>query len=412
MSLNANAQIAYLAPELPALSATFVYEELLSLERRGYSVLPITVRRPQSIAVDQSALAARTHCIYDGTAVGVVLEGLLRLPLAGGGVFKAIKWLISDILEVGLTTKTASKLIFQFLAGVRLSAILKAGRCTHLHVHFAHVPTQIAMYSSALSGIPFTVVAHANDIFERGLLLKRKAERAHRMLTISMHNQHYLEGLGIAQSKLAVVRCGVSFTATEKSRGNFDLQKYTVGTLGRLVEKKGIDILIRAIAALKLSGVPIELQVAGDGPFRAELESLADTLGIRLETKFLGGLSHKEVAPWMRQLDVFVLACKQDRNGDMDGIPVVLMEAMSQSIPVVSTRLSGIPELIVHEHTGLLAEPGDVDDLVRQIRRLIESGDLTDLLSVQGREHVVREFGQETNIERLITCFGESSGAH
>lgn len=408
--MSTHARIGYLAPELPALSATFVYEELLALERRGFPVLPISVRRPVVMAAEHANLSERTVCVYDKPAALIVGSALLQLPFAGAKGLKAVRWLLSDMSEVGWTKSAAWKLAFQFLAAVKLAKTLRDGHCVHLHVHFAHVPTQIAMYASALAGVPFTIMAHANDIFERGLLLQRKAERSFCMMTISKHNQRYLESLGIPPEQLAVVRCGVSFAAVKYVRRFHGERAFQIGTLGRMVEKKGFDVLIRALAALMSSGRSVELQIAGDGPLKSELESLARDLGVEDAVHFLGSLSHVQVASWMQGLDLFALACKQDRNGDMDGIPVVLMEAMSQSVPVVSTNLSGIPELVVDEQTGLLAQPGDVADLARQIGRLIESNSLADTLAANGREHVVHEFGQSTNIDRLLKCFGFADG--
>jgi glycosyltransferase involved in cell wall biosynthesis len=178
-----------------------------------------------------------------------------------------------------------------------------------------------------------------------------------------------------------------------------------------MVEKKGFDVLIRALAALKSEGLLVELQIAGDGPLKEELQNLARTLDVANLAQFVGSLPHDQVASWMRQLDAFVLACKKDRNGDMDGIPVVLMEAMSQSVPVISTRLSGIPELVIDNETGLLAQPGDHMDLARQIFRLIESETVTETVVSGAREHVVREFGQTNNIDRLIRHFEQSAQA-
>jgi glycosyltransferase involved in cell wall biosynthesis len=248
-------------------------------------------------------------------------------------------------------------------------------------------------------------MAHANDIFERGLLLPRKALRAKKLLTISEHNRRYLEQLGVASGKLAVVRCGVSFAAAPVLPKPSFRSRYRIGTLGRLVEKKGMDVLLRAIAELRQKPYAIELAVAGDGPMHAELAALAASLGLGEIVRFEGSLSHSQVATWMRSLDLFVLACKADSNGDMDGIPVVLMEAMSQSIPVVSTRLSGIPELIRHEETGLLAQPGDPLDLANQIDRLLAFPELRQRLAVHAVAHVEAEFGRNVNLDRLLECF-------
>ena len=398
--------IAYLAPEIPALSATFVYEEMLALERRGLSLIPITVRKPAEPAFGCDELAARTLCLYEGSTPVMIVKGLASLPLFDtASTKKALRWLAADVVELGLVNRQSWKLVFQFLAAIKLARLLKLHNCRHLHVHFAHVPAQIAMYASALTGIPFTIMAHANDIFERGLLLRQKAERAVCMLTISEYNRRYLEILGIPKDHLGVVRCSPSFWTKSNVNTTITKNGFRIGTLGRLVEKKGFDILIRAIASLKKSGHAIELLIAGDGPRRRELERLVQTLGIADITRFEGSLPHYQVADWMQQFDAFVLACKTDKNGDMDGIPLVLMEAMAQSVPVISTRLSGIPELVMHEETGLLAEPSDSEDLARQIRRLIETPALRAKLTARAREHLAQEFGQQKNLDRLISYF-------
>jgi len=179
-----------------------------------------------------------------------------------------------------------------------------------------------------------------------------------------------------------------------------------IGTLGRLVEKKGVDVLIRALALLRARGHELELSIAGDGPLRGELEALVAELGLGESVHFAGNLAHAGVREWMHDLDMFVLACKPDVNGDMDGIPVVLMEAMSQCVPVVSTRLSGIPELVVHESTGLLADPGDFKGLAGQIDRLLDSPELRRTLARRAQDHVREEFGQDVNLARLLLHFG------
>lgn len=401
--------IAYLAPETLAPWATFVYEELLELERRGLSVIPMSLRRPSQTARGQEALAERMLIVYEGSTLGLLAQGLVGAPRFGLGAWKALRWLAADITELGLTSLQSWKLVFQFFAAVKVARLLKRHGCVHLHVHFAHVPAQIAMYASALSGIPFTVMAHANDIFECDLLLPQKAERALKMLTISEYNRSHLERMGVAADKLAVVRCGVSLgrrlTTPEFKRR----ERYRIGTLARLVEKKGMDVLIRAVAELRDRPYRIELSIAGDGPLRSELETLVRDLNLTDTVRFEGGIAHSQVADWMRNLDAFVLACRKDSRGDMDGIPVVLMEAMSQSVPVVSTRLSGIPELVVHDETGLLADPGDHSSLATQIDRLLESAELRSRLADRAMGHVRREFGQDVNLDRLLRHFGFSA---
>ncbi len=401
--------IAYLAPEIVAPGLPFVYEELLGVERRGLSVIPISVRRSSLMADGQEALMERTLIVYQGSKLGLLVQSLCRLPLFGRGAWKALRWLTNDITELGLMRLQSWKLAFQFLAAVKVARLLKQHGCVHLHVHFAHAPAQIAMYASALSGIPFTVTAHANDIFVSGLLLPQKAERALKMLTVSEYNRSYLEKIGVAAEKLAVLHCGVSFAMRQAAPVFEHRKRYRLGTLGRIIEKKGMDVLIRAVSELRNRPYRIELSIAGYGALRSELEALVRSLDLTDTVHFEGRIAHGQVTAWMRDLDVFVLACRKDIRGDMDGIPVALMEAMSQSVPVISTRLSGIPELVIHEETGLLADPGDCLSLAAQIDRLLESTELRSDLASRALGHVRREFSQDNNLDFLLRHFGFSA---
>lgn len=396
-------RIAYLAPELPAATAIFVYDELLGVMRRGIAVKSISVRQPIIPADDQGDLRRATEVLYPRLPVMLVLDALWSALRLRRGLAKAFGWLASDMAAIGLHRFSAWKLAFQWLAGARLARILLRDGCTHLHVHFAHTSAQIAMYASAFSGIPFSITAHANDIFERGLLLERKARRSVKMLTISDFNREFLLSLGIAPQKLAVVRCGVVFGRRPGRAPHPADTVFRIGTLCRLVEKKGVDDLLRAIALLHHEAVPVKAVIVGEGPQREALERLSRELGLDDRVEFAGAMAHGAVVEWLRSLDVFVLACKKDVNGDMDGIPVALMEAMSQEVPVISTRLSGIPELVVHDRTGLLASPGDPADLARHLQRLASDPNLRATLGVAGAEHVRTEFGQDVNIDRLLS---------
>lgn len=394
--------IAYLAPALTALESTFIYDELFALEARGMRVVPVSVHRPHTLLAGHDDLLARTHYLYDGGPVRTLARSLPGLINPNRKRARSLRWLLGDIRRTGILHRQSWKLAYQYLAAVRLAEILIGNDCRHLHIHFAHVPTQIGMYAAAIAGIPYTIMAHANDIFERGFLLKSKAERAAKMFTISEHNRAYLERAGVPADKLAVLRCGVSFTPRPRQPSCEARDIYRIGTLARLVEKKGMDVLIRAVDELRNRPYRILLSIAGDGPLRADLEKLVADLDLRHAVRFEGSMPHDRVRDWMHGLDAFVLACKADANGDMDGIPVVLMEAMSQSVPVVSTRLSGIPELILDEETGLLAAPGDHADLAARIDRLLAEPDLRSRLATRARGHVLGEFGQDTNIDRLL----------
>lgn len=383
-----------------------MYEELLAIERMGIRVVPFSIFPTPSKIAGLESLSVRTQVLYGSktrfSLTCDVLKSLAALPRLGPGFIKATRWLASDMVAVGFGRVACWKLVYHWLTGARLAAALLHHHCSHLHVHFSSAPAQIAMYASAFTNIPFTLVGHANDIFERGLLLTQKANRAVKFLTISEYNICYLKSIGVAATKLAVVRCGVSFPTIRREVCFSVKSKYRIGSLGRLIEKKGMDDLLRAVASLDNVSWSFEVSIAGDGPLRSSLEALAIELGISSSVIFEGAIDHANVSPWLASLDVFVLACKMDINGDMDGIPVVLMEAMSQCVPVVSTRISGIPELVIHDLTGLLAPPSNPAALAVELRHMFDSAPLRARLTEAAQSHVEAEFGQQVNVDRLL----------
>lgn len=397
-------RIAYLAPELPSLSATFVSSEIWSLEDLGAEVIPYSVHTPQHKAHGEKAeaLADRTSVIY-ARSWSENISALAQLAITHKRSFlKSLAFLVGDVVKTGVLKPQALKLVYQYLRSAWLAKDLRAKNVEHLHIHFAHVPTQIGMYAATLAGIPFTFMSHANDLFERPLLIPEKIRRAHRAVTISNFNVELMTSLGGDTRQMSIVRCGVKSAENLPEMKPRSGQTFVIGTLGRLVEKKGVDTLLEAGRQLLEQGLNFRIEIAGDGPLGAELKQLAQKLGLNQHVHFMGPLQHAAVLPWMRSLDAFVLAGKKDRNGDMDGIPVVLMEAMTMGIPVVSTRLSGIPELVIHEETGLLGHPEDASDLATNLKRLIRDDQLTPVLARGGFARVQSEFDNELNALRLL----------
>jgi colanic acid/amylovoran biosynthesis glycosyltransferase len=394
--------IAYLAPEIPALSATFVYEEIRALEARGQKTKNFSVHKPKVVAEEQLDLFKRTCFLYEGGKARAAVSSLTSLRL-NTFAYKAFEMLRQDLKDVGLLSAHGVALCFQFLIAFRLADLLEKAKCTHLHVHFAHTPTQIAMYACSIVNIPFTFVGHANDIFQRPLLLITKAQRAKKFITISEYNRDTLISLGIPKEQLAVVRCGVSFKVRLRHEAWTKNSTLNIGSIGRLIEKKGFDVLIKAVALLKRKKISVRLTIAGDGPLKQDLIELCNDLSVADCVNLIGDIPHSKVASWMSSLDMFVLACRKDRNGDMDGIPVVLMEAMAIGIPVISTKLSGIPELVIHGQTGLLVAANDIHDLAEKIETLMNSPLLADSLIAAAALQVTNEFDMSTNINRLMS---------
>jgi len=401
-------KIAYLAPEIPALSATFVYKEILMLQELGLDVVSFSVHRPSSKATERvlDGLKESVSYLYENKRLNIIRAHLSLLLTRPKRYFSAIACLIKDVMSVGLLSRNALGLVFRFFYAGYLADQLLKNKCQHLHVHFAHVPTDIAMYASAFSGVSFSITAHANDIFERGWLLKEKAKRSAFFATISEFNRRYLLESGVDAAKLKIVRCGVDAEQFSRRLGFVANEVVKIGLVGRLVEKKGIDTLIKAVALVKQKGLSFELLIAGSGPLDNELAQLVKTLGLdSTEVQFLGAMPHAEVAAFITRLDMFVLPCKQDSYGDMDGVPVVLMEAMLSGVPVISTELSGIPELVINETTGLLVKPNDETALAEAIIRLVNDETLREEMIVNAINKVQNDFSLAGNAQKLKDMF-------
>jgi len=401
-------KIAYLAPEIPALSATFVYNEILELEKQGFEISPFTVHKTTTTFEDVAItkLQNKVVTIYTQNKLKVLVSHFKQIIQSPKDYLSAFRLLFSDIIDVGIISRTALGLVFRFFYAAKLADFLIASKCEHIHVHFAHVPTDLAMYAAKIANISFSVTAHANDLFERAWLLKQKVFRAAFFATISEFNKDFLINKGAVAEKIFIVRCGVNAEQFTQRDNFISARPPKIGILGRLVEKKGVDTLIQAVADLKTQGIMVELFIAGSGELLNDLKVLVKELDLsENEVKFLGSIPHKKVAKFIKSLDMFVLPCKQDKTGDMDGIPVVLMEAMLLGVPVISTAVSGIPELVINQKTGLLVEAENKQQLSAAIKTLLENKTLTKQLELNAIEKVKIEFNLSKNVANLAHLF-------
>lgn len=402
--MNYKNNIAYLAPEIPALSATFVYQEILQLEKSGLNIHSVSIHRPinKALSTELENLEKRTFYLYEQAISNVIISNLFLFLFHPIRYFSTIAMVIADISRVGLFSHVGKGLGYRFFVAAGLVRFLRKNNIDHIHANFAHIPTDITMYAAALHGISFSFISHANDLFERGWLLKEKVERAKFAVTISNFNKKFLVAKGANEEKINVIHCGVNTSSFNEREEKALSTPPLLGSLGRMVEKKGFDVLILACSLLKKEGVEFKLQLAGGGPLMAELKDMAHRLDVSNEVEFIDSISHEKVPEWIKSLDIFVLPCQKDRNGDMDGIPVVLMESMLTGIPVVTTRISGVPELVEDKVTGLLCEANDATCLSDSLSALIKSKSLRNDLIKNAVLKVKSEFELNENVDLLI----------
>ena len=274
--------IAYLAPEIPSVSGTFVYQEIIALQQAGIKIVPISVHHPAVEVRDDRVrqLAKNTNYLYQSSLLSVLFGSLIFLFKNPSKYLAALFTVLSDISAIGTFKPKAWKLLYQFIYASRVAKIIEHNDCQYLHVHFAHVPTQIGMYASLLTGIPFSFTSHANDLYVNKLLLAEKGRRAKAAVTISEYNRQFLLEQGLPAEKLKVVRCGID---TEKHSYSGTAKKSSplrIGSLGRLVGKKGMDDLLLALGQLNQQEIDFQLEIAGDGELRDRLQEIAREQGI------------------------------------------------------------------------------------------------------------------------------------
>jgi colanic acid/amylovoran biosynthesis glycosyltransferase len=398
---NVTYSLAYLAPTLPTRSETFVYREVRALRKRGWKVLATSLRRPHEDADGSLAdLFADLIVVYQWLhVIHTLSEAMLHPIRSAATLLLALRDAINPGETMALSTRL--KLTAQAVAGITLANRLRIYRIQHIHCHFAHAPTTVGMYAAKQLGITFSFTGHANDLFPRRALLKRKLERASFIACISRWHARLYNGI-VPQSnaKYPVIRCGVDINEWEYlPRPDASDRALKILTVCRLVGKKGVDTLLRAVAMSERS---LELTVAGDGPERVNLERLASELNCQQRVRWLGAVDNEVVLQLMKDADIFVLPCRTAPSGDRDGLPVVLMEAMACGLPVISGTMPAILELIEHGSNGLLVAENDASQLAREIRNLTD--DVRNRLATAGRATVENEFSLEETIARLEGC--------
>ena len=257
------------------------------------------------------------------------------------------------------------------------------------------------------STVPFSFTAHAWDIYKEPVLLETKIRRAEAVFTISDYNQVFLERLGAGDDgKISVIRCGIQVERFPfYPPASTDGRPLRILSVARLVRKKGLQYLIDACRVLEASGTAFECKIVGEGPEKAKLVRAAERAGLKEQVQFVGAMTQEELDDVWQWADVFALPCVVSDDGNRDGIPVALMEAMASGLPVVSTRVSGIPELIRHRRSGLLVEPGGSVALAQAIQEIGDDLRLAQRLANQARRTVEAEYSADRNALAKAAAF-------
>jgi len=397
--------ILYMSGSVPVRSETFVYREILALRSLGLNIKTASVHAPTH-GLDDGELDAMAKSTTEIYSTGK----MLILTDAIGEFFshpiRTIKTITRCKLDAFFSSEVSfermPKVLWQGLAGLALAHRVREQDIGHIHAHMAHVPTTIAMYAAMQLGISFSFTGHANDIFPNRTLLKEKLERAAFANCISHWHRAFFQGIvDRPDADYPIVRCGVDtkeYEATKPPAGD----RLEVLSVGRLVEKKGFDVLIKAAGEIAQAGdVLMRVTIAGGGPEEDALKALVKSLPPTAEVVMLGETDNDRVMELMTQADVFALPCRVAESGDRDGIPVVLMEAMARGRCVISGDIETIRELVEDGISGVMIPPGDQEALEKVLIELANNRIQVDILGKAARQRIEEEFDLMLNANRI-----------
>lgn len=426
-------RVAYIMSRFPKLTETFVLFEMLAVEKQGaeIEVFPLLrarnssahpeaagivskvkelLRRPESTAVmhpEAKRFVDRAHFVpfLNREIVFDQLYFLFRRP-----------WIYLSVLWTLIRANWGSA---NFLLGglalfpkcVHFARQMQKRDVTHVHAHFANHPAAAAMIISRLTDIPYSFTGHGSDLQVDQHMLREKVQYAKQVVAISDDNRRLIESVCGAEAarRVSIIHCGVDtevFESTPRTEQQSDSLR--IVSVGTLYEVKGHTHLIEACRMLKQLGVNFHLYLVGDGPLREDLQCQTIDADLSDYVSFLGRCTRDQIAAVLRESDVLVAPSIPAADGRREGIPVVLMEAMASGLPVVASRISGIPELVTDEINGLLVPAADPIALANAMSQLAHDPVMRSRLGRNARATVEGEFDLHKNARRLMEIFSAS----
>ena len=414
--------VGYLPKGFPRISETFITNEVLELERLGLNIEIYSLKRPEGAG--RQPMASRVQAPVQYLPEKIVLSLLMLLPVhlllfvqRPARYWKCLRWTLQRCWQ----SRSTSTLRRFFQAGYLVGWHLRARSIPHYHAHFCHGPATVAMFVSWLTGSTYSFTAHAKDLYLTDPeILRIKMRNASFALTCTDFNQRYMENISQGACPIHLVYHGIDvqrFTRGEHSqivpiRGRDKDGEHLpmILSVGRMVEKKGFDTLLRAYALLRDQGLRFRAVLYGDGEKRQQLEALVQELNLQDIVEMPGSILQNELVEIYRQADMFALACQILENGDRDGLPNVLVEAAAMEVPIVATDVSGVPELVDDGVNGFLVPSRDPQALAERLARLLRDPSLRAQFAKAGRQRVLRDFDLQNNTRRILRLFHETMG--
>lgn len=406
--------IAVIVTRFPRIDETFILREINELERKGQPVLVVPITRGEGSVVHEEAKPWVKRALYTPFFSREILRSNVR------ALVKSPTRYLRLLLTLARGTFWRPSTLLRSLSilpkAVHLARVLPALGIRHIHAHFATHATTMAYSIAAMSDLTYSFTVHGPDVFVHRLLLREKIRKARFIRCISTFNKAFLSGLypHLTEGKLHVVHSGLDpgVYAEAARRSSRRRGPPLLLSVAALTPRHGFRFLIDACALLIREGVELECRIVGDGPLRAAAEQWIAHHGLTGRVRILGNLPQHEVTRHMGEADVFVLPGIIAFDGQMEGIPISLMEAMSAGKPVVAAAISGIPELVQNERSGILVDATYAHKLAEAIRRLLGDDELRERLGRAAQKRVRAGFDIRTTTQHLIALFDRHHHDH
>lgn len=366
---------AYVLKVYPRFSETFIVSEILAREAAGDRIEIFSLRPTTDSRFHPELARVQAPVTY------------IDRPIKTSGLWERLQTAVAAGLTPALGRSLgdlAAATADDAIQAISLATVLQSRNIRHIHVHFASGATTVARLASAISGIPYSFTAHAVDIFHESVRdedLQLKLEQAHHSVTISRFNLRYLRRrFPTSTSRLHLVRNGLELERFPYRDPRPLSTPLRIAAVGRLIEKKGFQYLLPAAAELVDSGVKLDLRIAGTGILAEELQANISQLKLSDSVRLLGPQTQDQIHELLDSADVFMAPCVVGADGNADGMPTVLLEAMATGVPCISTSVTGIPEAVRNGSTGVLVRPGNPHALARAVHTLTSPG--TDRVSL------------------------------
>ena len=398
--------VALLLSRFPLVTETFILREVIEMERRGQPVRLVPLLRERPATLHEEARPWIERALYTPfLSWGITRANLRQIARRPIRYFRLLAALLCGTAgSPAAFVRTAAL----FPKMVYLAERLSHEGIGHVHAHYATYPATAALVISELAGIPYSLTVHAHDIFVDRALLRRKLAGATFVRTISRFNQQFLARLyPDLAARLRVIHVGVDAAAYAAPAPASGTAVPSVVCVAALKPYKGLPVLIEACRLLRNAGTPFHCDIVGEGPQRRELAAAILRSRLQDDVHLLGARPQHEVARLVPSASVFVLPSVVAPDGQMEGIPVALMEAMAAGRPVIASALSGIPELIEDGVTGVLVPPGDAARLAEAIQSLTSDAARARKLGERARETVRREFRLDAVVAELLARIDE-----